>query len=126
MVFERKEDTKMSLMDELKDLGVNVDEALKRFMNNSSLYERMILKLTSAVKELEVMPYLESGNYEKALENSHTLKGIMGNMSVTPLYNAYKDILILLRDNKTEEAKDILEKVLPIQEKIISCINNYK
>lgn len=112
----------MNLTDELKELGVNIDEALKRFMNNSALYIKMLGKLTSTVSELEVMPFLENGNYDKALENAHTLKGVTGNLSITPLYTAYTDIVALLRENNPEKAKSVLEGILPVQEKIISCI----
>ncbi len=28
----------MSMVDELKELGANVDEAMQRFMNNAALY----------------------------------------------------------------------------------------
>lgn len=112
----------MSLMNELEELGVNVDEALKRFMNNSGLYTKMLGKLAAAVSELDVMQHFESGNFNKALENAHTLKGITGNLSIIPLYKAYTDIVALLRADDPEKAKKILEDIIPVQEKIISCI----
>lgn len=113
----------MSLMEELKDLGVDIDGGLKRFMNNSSLYERMLKKLVSTVNGLEVMPSLKAGDIDKAIENAHTLKGVMGNLSVTPLYEAYTKIVDLLRKNNSEEAEEILEKALPIQKDILDCID---
>lgn len=116
----------MSFMEELKQLGVNVDEALERFMNNTSLYERMLGKLIDAVNSTEVMPAFEAQDLETALTNAHTLKGVMGNLSITPLYNAYSDIVRLLRENKPEQARKVLEEALPVQEKIIACIERYK
>lgn len=116
----------MSLIDELKDLGINAEEALERFMGNASLYERMLGKLTAAVKENEVMPCFDAGNNEEALAKAHTLKGVTGNLSVTPLYSAYSDIVSLLRAGKPDEAKAQLELILPVQDKIISCIENHK
>lgn len=115
----------MSLIDELKTLGVNVDEALERFMGNASLYERMLGKLTAAVSANDVMPCFEAGNNEAALEKAHTLKGVTGNLSVTPLYSAYSEIVSLLRAGKPDEAKALLEQTLPVQRDIISCIENH-
>ena len=34
----------MNLLEELKNLGVNVDEGIERLMGNASLYERMLFK----------------------------------------------------------------------------------
>ncbi len=114
----------MSMLEELNTLGVDIEEALKRFMNNAALYEKMLKKLTSAVKGLEVMEYLQGGDYSKALENAHTLKGVTGNLSVTPLYKAYSDIVLMLRENNPDRAKEILADILPVQQKIISCIED--
>ncbi len=114
----------MALLDELKELKVNTDEAILRFMNNSSLYERMLLKLPPNIEKLEVLSYIESGDYKTATENAHTIKGMVGNLSVTPLYTAYTEIVNLLRADKPDEAKALLVETLPIQEEINSCIKN--
>lgn len=46
----------MSLLDEMKELGVNVDEGLKRFMGNSSLYERMFGSFVKMINKSLVDP----------------------------------------------------------------------
>ena len=112
----------MSMLDELKDLGVNIEDALQRFMNNSALYEKMLGKLVSNVKDIEVLPSLEAGDYSAACDAAHTLKGVMGNLSITPLYKNYTQIVNLLRDNDPDEAKKLLLETLPVQEEIIACI----
>ena len=47
-----------------------------------------------------------------------------GNLSLTPIYESYSEILNLLRTDKPAEAKAVLAKVLPVQQEIISCIEN--
>jgi type II secretory pathway predicted ATPase ExeA len=113
----------MSFVNELNDLGVDTDGALKRFMNNVGLYERMLKKFVVTAPGLEVLSYIEAGDIDKSIENSHTLKGITGNLSLTPLYEAYTDIVALLRSGDVEKAKSILVDILPVQEKIIQCID---
>lgn len=115
----------MGLLDELKELDVNTDEGLGRFMNNAALYERMLGKINATVKDLEVMPYFESGDLETALANAHTLKGVTGNLSLTPLYDAYTEIVAQLRGNEPEKAKERMAEILPVQEKIMKCIEKY-
>ena len=116
----------MSMVSELQELGADVNDAMQRFMNNASLYERMLGKLPATVNDKPVMEFIEAGDIKTAIENAHTLKGVMGNLSVTPLYKAYPEITNLLREDKPEEAKRVLEECLPIQEQVMTCIENNK
>jgi exonuclease VII small subunit len=114
----------MSLVKELENYGVNTEDAMERFMNNVSLYERMLKKLPKTVKEMEVLKYLETGDDSTALTNAHTLKGVMGNLAITPLYDAYKEIVDLLRAGDVKKAESVCRNMIPVQEKIIACIEN--
>ena len=91
----------MDSINELDALGVNTQEALRRFSGNSALYVKMLGKLTAAANDLEVMPCIEKEDYETAVTNAHTLKGVTGNLSLTPLYNAYTDITICFENRNT-------------------------
>jgi HPt (histidine-containing phosphotransfer) domain-containing protein len=110
------------MLEQLAALGVDIEDGKKRFMNNTALYERMLRKLPENAKELEVASYLHNGEYEKALSNAHTLKGVTGNLSVTPLYQGYSEIVTLLRENNPEQALVTLQQILPIQEEIFSVL----
>lgn len=115
----------MSMLDELKALDVNVDEALQRFMNKAELYEKMLKKLPPMMNGKQVLEAIGAGNIDGAIETAHTMKGVLGNLSVTPLYQAYTDIVALLRSNEPDEAKKILEDSFPVEEKILACIEKY-
>lgn len=115
----------MDLITELNELGVNTAEALGRFMNNSALYVKMLGKFPVAVKEADVPAHFKAKDYETAVATAHTLKGVTGNLSLTPLYTAYTDIVALLRAGEPDKAEAILEEILPVQEKIISCIESH-
>lgn len=114
----------MSLLDALKTYDVDVQDGLKRFVNNAALYEKMLKKFPAAAKDLPVMPHFEAGDLDAALANAHTLKGMTGNLSLTPLYTAYTEIVALLRASKPEEARAMLADILPVQEGIIACIES--
>lgn len=115
----------MSMITELKDLGANTEEALGRFLNNEALYERMLKKLPDSMKSGQVMEAIESGNIDGAIETAHTMKGVLGNLSITPLYEAYTKIVALLREGNPAEAKSILTESLPLEEKVIACIEKF-
>jgi HPt (histidine-containing phosphotransfer) domain-containing protein len=114
-----------SNLESLKSLGANIDEAMQRFMNNESLYERMLGKFVKNAAEVEVLTYFDSGDLKTALENAHTLKGVTGNLSLTPLYKGYTEVVALLREEKPDEARKALEELLPVQDKIVDCIKSF-
>lgn len=116
----------MDIFSELKDFGVNIDEAMDRFMHNDELYRQMLLKLPSNIESQPVMSLIEKGSYEQAKANAHALKGVTGNLSITPLYKAYSKAVDLFKANKPNEAKQVIREMLPIQEDIIACINKYR
>ncbi|MCH5200085.1 MAG: hypothetical protein J1F60_03910 [Oscillospiraceae bacterium] len=115
----------MDILSELDALGVNTKEAIERLNNNSAFYIRMLGKFTAELENHPVMPYLESGDKESAVAHAHTLKGLTGNLSVTPLYKAYTEIVALLRADELEKARQLMADTLPIQSEIVACISKY-
>lgn len=125
----------MGILDELAKLGCNIDEALERCMGDPSFLERMYKKLPASIHSVasdssneessDILQCLDSGNVEKAINIAHTLKGVMGNLSVVPLYEAYSMATDLLRQGDCEKARKIIEDILPIQESIVRIINKY-
>ena len=116
----------MSLLEELKDLGTNVSEGLERVMGDSSLYEMMLGMFISSVQENPVsLEDFDGGDQEDLIRRVHTLKGITGNLAITPLFNGYTEVLGLLRGGDAQTAKKQFEQVLTVQEKVIDCINRY-
>ena len=113
----------MSLLTDLEVFEIDIQDGLKRFVNNAGLFEKMLKKFPAAAEDLPVLSHFESGNIEAALANAHTLKGMTGNLSLTPLYTAYTEIVALLRANDPAKAKELLVDIIPVQENIANCIN---
>nr|WP_289766279.1 Hpt domain-containing protein [uncultured Acetatifactor sp.] len=114
----------MNLLEELRALGVDVDDGLKRLMGNEKLYRRLLGSFVKMIGTQAVDPDFDENDYTEALEKAHSIKGTAGNLSLTPIYESYSEILNLLRSGKPAEAKAVLAKILPIQQEIISCIEN--
>ncbi|MCM1149346.1 MAG: hypothetical protein NC319_04570 [Butyricicoccus sp.] len=117
----------MSLLEELKALGVNVDEGLDRVMGDDSLYEMMLGMFVDAIGSNAISVEEFSGSDLDGLTRKvHTLKGTTGNLSLTPLFDGYMKTLGLLRSNQPAQARAEFERMLPVQEKIIDCIKRSK
>lgn len=115
----------MGLLEDIALLGADTDDGSTRFMGNTALYERMLKKLPEVIKDNPVQPFVRSGDLETALSNAHTLKGVTGNLSLTPLYNSYVDVVGLLRSGNSEKAEKKLESALEIQQRFVECIKKY-
>lgn len=115
----------MTLLEELKTLGVDVDDGLKRLNGNEKLYTRLFGSFLKTLNANAVTADFDCSAYEDVTEKAHTLKGTAGNLSVTPLYEGYTQVLGLLRAGKPEEAKPVLEKILPLQDEIVRCIERH-
>ena len=116
----------MGLLEELKKLGVNVDEGVNRLMGNAALYEKMLGSFVNMMEKSTVDPDFDGENYEAVIETTHAIKGAAGNLSITPVYEAYTEIVDLLRAKQPEQAREILKKILPVQAEIVECIKKNK
>lgn len=115
----------MSLLEELKTLDVDVDGGLKRINGNETLYIKLLGSFTKSVVTYKVDADFDGNDYNDIIEKAHAIKGVSGNLSITPVYEAYTKIVDLLRAGKPEEARPILKDILPVQEKIVACIEKY-
>ncbi|MCH5206285.1 MAG: hypothetical protein J1F09_04970 [Oscillospiraceae bacterium] len=115
----------MSLIEDIAALGVDVEDAMGRFMDNSALYERMLRKLPKLIEEVPVMEFIESEDFDTALSNAHAIKGVVGNLSIVPLHEKYTQIMEYFRDGDFAKAREVLEETLTLQQQIVDCINKY-
>lgn len=83
--------------------GMDYITTMDRFMNNEALYLRLLGKLFPN-KELQQMgAALEAGDRGGAFEAAHTLKGVSGNLGLTPLYEAVCTLVEPLRAGEERE-----------------------
>lgn len=105
------------MIEKLKALGADIEDAMRRFQGNEALYKRLLAKFPEQMVNLKSSVYFEVENYEKALENIHTLKGLAANLSLINLYEAYSEVVDLLRCEKYLEAELLYAKILTLEEK---------
>ena len=116
----------MSLLEDLNALGVDTAEGLGRVMDDKDLYSMMLGMFVDAIQSSNITPAdFDGADLEEVTRKIHTLKGTTGNLSLTPLFNAYNEALGLLRAGQPAQAKAVYERMLPEQSKIIDCINRH-
>ena len=98
-------------IESLREFGANVEEGVARCANNEAFYLRMmdILKKEQGFGKLEAA--VQAGNLKEGFEAAHALKGVLGNLSLTPLYEPVAEITELLRAETDMDYAPILEVI---------------
>ena len=97
----------------MADSAFNVADALGRLMNNKNLYQRLLDKFAAGYGDFEgkVMSAFSAGNFEEAIQLSHTMKGLAGNLGATDLQEASLALEHIAKSgNKAPELDAALEK----------------
>lgn len=95
----------------LEKFGANVDEGLARCMNNDTFYFGLVKKAAedTSVEKLEAA--LAAGDLETAFETAHTMKGVLGNLSITSIYQPICEITELLRARTEMDYGEYVKKI---------------
>ena len=105
-------------IDALRACGVNVEEGLGRCMNNEAFYLRLAGMALADGNFDKLAQAVEKGNYKEAFEAAHALKGVTGNLSLTPVYEPVCEITELLRAGTEKDCSELLGKILEAREKL--------
>ena len=89
----------MLTLESLKEFGADTDEGLARCMNNEAFYLKMVGMGVADERFSTLRGVLESGDTSAAFEMAHALKGVLGNLALTPVYKPMSELTELLRSN---------------------------
>ena len=84
-------------VDDLKRFGANTEEGLKRCMGNEAFYIRLVKMMPKDQNFGILYDSIEKGDLDAAFEAAHALKGALGNLSITSLYEPVQTVTELLR-----------------------------
>lgn len=106
----------------LKQVGIDIDGVLERFMGNEALMERFLKRFEKDRCYYDLLDAVQTKDVEKAITASHTLKGVSANLSMTELYALTNKQVELLRDEKVSEAFDMMSRIQGVYEKLVTAI----
>lgn len=106
------------------DYGGDYDDTMARFMGNESMYLRILPMLFQDENLGKLDSALRNGDFEAAFAAAHTLKGVTGNLGLSPLYHAVCAMVEALRTRDTsanysslyQTIADEFERVKQLQE----------
>lgn len=106
----------------LEDGGVNVEEAMQRFMNNDKLLERFLKKFVSDESYGNLVKAMEEKDCDKAFTEAHTLKGVTGNLALSRLHSVISEQTDYLRGKDFETAAAMMPQVKALYEEVLETI----
>lgn len=99
-------------LDDLAAFGANVHEGLTRCMSNEGFY----LQLVESIKDEDGFDALKdaiaANDLDAAFDAAHSLKGILGNLAITPLFEPMSEITELLRAREEADYPALVENIL--------------
>ena len=110
----------MLTIDALRAYGANVDEGLARCMNNEAFYLRLVNMAVNDAGFGRLEQAVTAGDLDEAFEAAHGLKGVLGNLALTPAYTLASEMTELLRAKAQADYPDYLQKLLAQRDALLA------
>lgn len=91
--------TQNNLLTALKEIGVDVDGTVSRFMNNSEIYIKFLARFPDEDRITPIYEAIAEKDYEKLLSAAHKLKGVTANLGMTELSAKAAEIVAKVRND---------------------------
>ena len=102
----------MITLEQLRAWGADTDEALPRCLNNEAFYLRLVGKAVAEPSFDRLREAVEAGDLDKAFEQAHALKGVTGNLALTPIDRPVREMTELLRGRTEMDYRPLLSEIM--------------
>lgn len=109
----------MITIDNLQQFGADTREGLGRCMNNEAFYLRLVNMGLTDKNFAGLEEAVRQGDRKSAFEAAHALKGVMGNLSLTPLFESISELTELLRADRDADYPALVARILQQREKLL-------
>ena len=106
----------MITIEKLNTFGANTAEGLARCFGNEALYLKLVATIPGEANFDKLKDSLAAKDLKAAFEAAHALKGVLGNLSLTPLYTKVAEITEHLRSGTDMDYSSLLADILDKKE----------
>ncbi|MBQ9438632.1 MAG: Hpt domain-containing protein [Lachnospiraceae bacterium] len=107
-----------NLREELEAYGVDMAVTLDRFVDDWDLYVSCLEAFKEETSFADLRAALDKENYTEAFDAAHTLKGVSGNLGMTPLYEVTCSMVETLRSGENEDLEGKYAAIMAQKEAI--------
>ncbi len=108
----------MITIERLNQFGADTATGLSRCMNNDAFYLRLVAMGLQDKNFDALRDAVAAGDAAAAFEAAHALKGMIGNLALTPVYTPLCELTELLR------GKDTLPDVSALLDQVMAQLEN--
>ena len=102
----------MLTIEALKNYGANVEEGLSRCLGKEDFYLKLVNMALEDGSFERLKDAVRNGDIDTAFEAAHSLKGVLGNLALTPIYDPAVEITELLRAKTDMDYEPLVQKIL--------------
>ena len=113
----------MLTIDKLTSFGANVKEGMNRCLNNEQFYLMLVDKSVRSPAFDQLKDALDQKDLTKAFELSHSLKGVVANLALTPILTPISKMTEMLRNREDADYSELVTEVLLQRDKLLACCN---
>ncbi len=110
----------MLTIDALREVCADAQAGLNRCMNNEGFYLRLVNSALEDASFDRLAAAVEADDRKAAFEAAHAIKGVAGNLGLTPLYQAASEMTELLRAGKDADYPAFLDRILRHRESLLA------
>ena len=108
----------MLTIEKLRNYGANVDEGLSRCLGNEDFYLKMVNMALQEANFDKLRDAVAADDKDAAFEAVQSLKGVLGNLALTPIYEPAVEMTELLRARKDADYDALLQIILTQRDKL--------
>lgn len=108
----------MITIEKLNNFGADTAEGLQRCYGNETLYFKLINMLLAEGSFDKLKDAAETNDLNAGFEAAHALKGVLGNLSLTPMYDKIYEITELMRAKTEMDYRPLVAEVLAMRDEL--------
>ena len=109
----------MITIESLNAFGANTEEGLARCMGNEALYLKLVGVMLADENFDKLRSAIEAENLDEAFEAAHALKGALGNLALTPLYEKAASLTEFLRNRAEADYGGLVSDLLASRDSLL-------
>jgi len=112
----------MITIGKLNQLGCDTSEGLSRCLGDETFYLSLIPMALENSKYEALESFIDKGELKEAFDVAHALKGVLSNLSLTPLYEIISELTEQLRIRDSKDLSELLKRMWEIKKKFDELI----
>lgn len=100
----------MLTLEKLDNYGADTKDGITRCVNNEALYLKFVNKFLEDNTFIKLKQSIDNNYLDEAFECAHSLKGVLANLSLTPLYSIIYEITELLRKRTNMDYSNLINQ----------------